>query len=133
MGVSHAPTSSFEMYVNDITGVCFKDNLAGDLIAAKGVCTTLLGSSAVADEKTESGRRLDIIGYSVDLDSKTVTISTKIFLSTLNGFMPINLDVPITLRVAQRLASWRSRYAILRSASQDVRRQDSSNVIISHK
>ena len=39
-----------------------------------------------------------------------VTISRKNFLNTLYGFLSINLDLPIPLRVAQRLASWGSRY-----------------------
>lgn len=107
---SHSLKSSVEIYVDDIIGVCFDVDLEGDLVAAREICTALLGPSAVADDKTEAGRRLDIIGFAVDLDSKRVTISKKNFQNTLYGFMSINLDVSILLRVAQRLASWGSRY-----------------------
>ena len=108
--LSHSLRSSIEMYVDDIIGVCFEEDLAEDLVRARGVCTDLLGSSAVADDKTEWGRRLDIIGFTVDLDLMSVTISRKNFLNTLYGFMSIDLEAPISLRVAQRLASWGSRY-----------------------
>ena len=108
--LSHTLKSAVEMYVDDIIGICFEEDMAEDLVLARKVCTGLLGPSAVADEKTEWGRRLDIIGFTVDLDSRRVTISKKNFLNTLYGFLYINLDLPIPLRTAQRLASWGSRY-----------------------
>ena len=48
--------SAVEMYVDDIIGICFEDDMAGDLVRAKEVCTELLGPLAVADDKTEWGR-----------------------------------------------------------------------------
>ena len=62
------------MYVDDIIGVCFEEDLAEDLVRARGVCTDLLGYSAVADDKTEWGRRLDIIGFTVDLDLRSLSL-----------------------------------------------------------
>ena len=59
----------------------------------------------VVDDKTEWGRRLDIFGFTVDLDLTSVTISRKKFLNTLDGFMSIDLEAPNSLCVAQRLAS----------------------------
>ena len=67
------------MYVDDIIGICFEEDMGEDLVLPRKVCTGLLGPSAVADEKTEWGRRLDIIGFTVDLDSRRVTISKKNF------------------------------------------------------
>ena len=108
--LSHTLKSSVEMYVDDIIGVCFEADMVKDLARAREVCTALLGSSAVADDKTESGRRLDIIGFTVDLDRMRVSISKKNFLNTLYGFLSVDLEHSISLRVAQRLASWGSRY-----------------------
>ena len=98
------------MYVDDIIGVCFAADLESDLCQAREVCTNLLGPAAVADDKTESGTRVDIIGYVIDLPSKRVSISRKNFLNTVYGFLIVDLDAPMTLKVAQRLASWGSRY-----------------------
>jgi hypothetical protein len=49
------------MYVDDIIGVCFAEDLESDLAATRGIWTALLGSGAVADDKTETRMRLDII------------------------------------------------------------------------
>ena len=38
---------------------------------------TLLGPDAVADDKMEVSRRLDVIGYVIDLDTGRVLISKK--------------------------------------------------------
>ena len=113
--------------------------MAEDLVLARKVCTGLLGPSAVADEKTDWGRRLDIIGFTVDLDSRRVTIPKKNFLNTLYGFLYINLDLPIPLRTAQRLASWgeqvrvhmSSDASVQYSPSQDVRGPYGENVNLS--
>ena len=93
--LSRSLRSSIEMYVDDIIGVCFEEDLAEDLVCAREVCTDLLGSSAVADDKTEWGSRLDIIGFTVDLDLMSVTISRQNFLNTLYGFMSIDLVRPL--------------------------------------
>ena len=108
--LSHVLNSCVDMYVDDIIGACFDENLQSDLVIARQVCTDLLGTTAVADDKTEWGRRLDIIGYVLDLDKERVSISQKNFLNTLYGFLTIDLDAPMSLKVAQKLASWSSRY-----------------------
>ena len=98
------------MYVDDIIGIGFEKDITADLALTKNICTTLLGSCAVADDKTEVGRRLDVIGYIVDLDTGRVLISKKNFLTALNGFLNADTTARINLRTAQRLASWSSRY-----------------------
>ena len=62
------------------------------------------------DNRTEVGRRIDVIGQIVDLDTQRVLFARKNFLSALHGFIPLNMEGKITLRTAQRLASWASRY-----------------------
>ena len=46
----------------------------------------------------------------MDLDKVRVSISQKNFLNTLYGFLTVDLDAPMSLKVAQKLASWSSRY-----------------------
>ena len=98
------------MYVDDVIGVYMLEDLQSDLALTRDVCTSLLGPSSVADDKTETGRRLNVIGYVVDLDSQRVLISRKNYLNTLHGFATVNPDGPMTLRTAQKLPSWASRY-----------------------
>lgn len=102
--------SATQMYVDDVIGVCMASHLDKDLVDCADICTRLLGPDAVAQDKTEQGTRLDIIGYVVDLHSKRVSIARKNFLNTLYGFLRVDLNKQITLKDAQRLASWASRY-----------------------
>ena len=108
--LKHALRSSTLMYVDDIIGVCFADNVDEDLARTRSICTSLLGSGAVADDKTEQGLRLDIIGYTVDLETMRVSIAKKNFLTALHGFIGTDVEERLNLRTAQRLASWGTRY-----------------------
>jgi hypothetical protein len=65
----------------------------------------------VAEDKTECGTRIDIIGYVVDLTLHRISISRKNLLHTLYGFYTTDTAKPITLPAAQKLASWASRYS----------------------
>ena len=81
-----------EMYVDDIIAVCMDKDLASDLITAKGVCTRLLGPMAVADDKTEWGIRLDILGYVIDLASRKLSPTRQV--SALCGETSVRTDPP---------------------------------------
>ena len=98
------------MYVDDIIGIGFAKDITADLALTRHICTALLGSGAVADDKTEVSRRLDVIGYVIDLDTGRVLISKKNFLTALHGFLSADTAARINLRTAQRLASWSTRY-----------------------
>ena len=84
--LTHILQSCVDMYVDNIIGVCFDKDLRSDLVHSRRVCTDLLRPTAVADDKTEWGRRVDIIGYVIDLDRERVSISRKNYLNTLYGW-----------------------------------------------
>jgi hypothetical protein len=98
------------MYVDDIVGICLDTDLASDLSRTKTICTDLLGPKAIAEDKTECGTRLDIIGYIVDLTTHRVLISLKNFLAALHGFITIDVTKRTKLPIEQRLASLGTRY-----------------------
>ena len=74
------------MYVRCTYG-CMYVQYKLHLVHSRRVCTDLLGRIAVADDKTEWGRRVDIIGYVIDLDRERVSISRKNFLNKIYGFL----------------------------------------------
>ena len=82
--------SSTIIYVDDIIGVGMLPDIESDLRLTRETCFSLLGPTAVADDKTEVGRRLDVIEYVVDLDSQRVLIARKNYLNTLHGFSSID-------------------------------------------
>lgn len=106
----HKVSGQTTMYVDDIIGVCMEHNMLQDMAHIREICTDLLGPGAVADEKTEHGRRLEAIGYVIDLDIRRVLISRKNFMNALYGFSLADKESSLSLKNAQRLASYGSRY-----------------------
>ena len=93
------------MYVDDIIGVCLAKDLDSEVHCAKTVCINLLGPTAIAEDKTETGTRLDVLGYVLDLKLKLVSISRKNFLNAVYGFFTTNLNDKISIQTAEKLAS----------------------------
>ena len=77
------------------------------------MCTSLLGPTAISDTMTQSGRRLDIIAYLIDLDKGLVSIAKKNFLKALYGFFSVNIEGIVPLKVMQKVQSWSSRYSFI--------------------
>lgn len=99
------------MYVDDIIGVCMASDLNSEVQWAKSVCIDLLGPKAIAEDKTETGTRLDVLGYVIDLQLELVSISRKNFLNAVYGFFTTDLGQKLKLSTAEKLASWGSRYS----------------------
>jgi hypothetical protein len=99
------------MYVDDLMGVCAKRDLQHDMSAARAFFVGLLGSNSVEDKKTESGRRIDLIGWCIDLDMRSFTIASHNFKKLIHGLFTLDVDKPMTLKTVQRLASWFQRYS----------------------
>jgi hypothetical protein len=95
--LKHSLESSTLMYVDVIVGVWFVDDVESDLKTAWDICTALLGSGAVADDKTEHWFRLDIIGYTVCLPTLRVLIARKNFLTALHVFIRTDVGNRINL------------------------------------
>ena len=68
--------------------------------------------------KTESGRRLDMIGWVVDLDLRSVSIAKHNFLKTFYGFMSCDETKKMEVKEIEKLASWASRYGAICTSMQ---------------
>jgi hypothetical protein len=97
-------------YVDDLNACSNKRTYVQDMSRVDDEVRTLLGSESVAAEKDKSGRRLDMIGWLIDLDAQLVTISEKNFNKTLHAFFSFNIVEPVTLHQVQVMASLASRY-----------------------
>lgn len=73
----------------------------------------LLGLIAHADEKDDHGRMMDMLGWSVDLDSRTITLSDRNRVKTLYGIIQVVVDAPVVVSEIERSASWASRYGLV--------------------
>ena len=106
------------MYVDDLLGITLWRFLKEDMSTARAVCEGILGSQAMAEDKWEEGRCLDIIGWKVDLDLLRVSIARRNFLKIAYGFFSVDENKPVQVCVIETLASWAARYqAVLRHAT----------------
>jgi hypothetical protein len=94
------------MFVDDIFGCCWRRDLESELAVTRKVCTDLMWSLAIKDAKTESGRTLTVIGYTIQLDGRQIVIAERNVQRALYGLLAVKADEPVEVRIMQRLASW---------------------------
>ena len=101
------------MFVDDMLGCCAEEEeVDANLVCVKLVVEDLLGEGALSDRKTKKGRRLDMIGYTLDLDTQRLSIAEKNVLRAIYGFFLVGErgGGMISVTALERLASWGSRY-----------------------
>ena len=98
------------IYVDDTFGCCFRWQVKHDMGVVKEVIEELLGPRAIADEKSVAeARRIDIIGYDIDLNEQLVTINDRGLERAFYAFMSVDMRDMIEVRQMQRLASYSTR------------------------
>jgi hypothetical protein len=100
-------------YVDDFLGCSLHKHVPDDMAKAVEEYKLLLGPRAHADDKDECGRLLDMLGWSIDLDSKTITLSQRNRLKTLHGMLLVDVSQPVPVAEVEKLASWMSRYGLV--------------------
>ena len=98
------------MFVDDMLGVCWAEDLEHDMTTASSLCTRLLGERAITEHKSKSGVRLALLGWTIDLTQMLVTIASKNALRAFFGYAHRDLSGFIPVKVAQAYASWAERY-----------------------
>lgn len=100
------------MYVDDSIAVSHSKDVGTDMATSARGMEELLGSRAVAHEKSERGRNLDgVIGWHIDLSKRTVTMSTLNLAKTIYAFFTADETQPLEIKVIEGLASRASRCA----------------------
>jgi hypothetical protein len=104
---------AFSMYVDDGMGICMKQDLENDKQVFKNISERLLGDNSVAEDKWEEGRKLDWIGWLINLDTQQVTLARKNFMKTFYGFYTCNEYDAVKIEDIEKMASWASRYSLI--------------------
>ena len=92
-------------------GVIARDSwLEFDMKIATDICEGLLGSGSVEPSKSISGRRIDFLGYVVDVDQQLVGVAKKNVLKALHSYFQARVDGSMKVREFQALASYAVRY-----------------------
>jgi hypothetical protein len=100
-----------DMYVDDILGCCLASDVASNIQSATAAITALLGPDSVEITKTEVGRRMDWIGWVLDLDVRLVAPARHNFLKAFHGIFSLDENLPQPYSRVEALASWCSRYS----------------------
>ena len=96
------------LYVDDLNVCSNRRIFASDMSRVDDEVRTLLGPSSVAADKDKSGRRLDMMGWLIDLDAQQlVTIFDWSFDKTVYAFLSFNVDEPARSWLRWRLATHR--------------------------
>jgi hypothetical protein len=103
-----------EIYVDDASGCCAAVDVSSNLAKVDEIVCRVLGPGALAHSKTRHGRRLDLIGYTLDLDTQCVSIAPHNVLRAIYGFFKVGENgATIKVNELERLASWASRYGVV--------------------
>ena len=111
-GVTHKLQGDCLMYVDDISGVCFDEDVEGDQAKVKVLVEGLLGKGAIADTKTfvDTNGILDLIGYRLDISQQRVGISERNVRKAFYAAHRIGDGTAVTLKEMQRVAAHAARY-----------------------
>jgi hypothetical protein len=104
-------SGKMKMYVDDMLGVSLKKKVEEDVRIASSICCRLFQSDCIEQSKTEIGRRVEVIGYVIDLTSKLVSVARKNYHRVIYGLSCVDLTGPVTVKTMQKLGSWISRYS----------------------
>ena len=99
------------MFSDDLMGVCWAWDLKHDMDKARKFCWGLMGEGSTKASKDVWGRKLDFIGYEIDLDEMSVGVTERNIYRAIYGFLEVDVERPVTVKLMQRLASWGSRYS----------------------
>jgi hypothetical protein len=83
------------------------------MTTTRKIVTDLLGPGSLAVEKEETGTRLEIIGWLIDLDTCRLSIARKNLLKAFYGFFTLDLKKKTNLEEVERMASYSERYSLV--------------------
>jgi hypothetical protein len=112
VGVRHRLHGMSMMYVDDIMGVSFEEDVDDDQATVTQLVEGLLGKGAIATNKTvkDVDGVLEAIGYRLDHITNRVGISEKNVKKAFFAAYSIGNGTSVTRKMIQRVASHSSRY-----------------------
>ena len=102
-----------DVYVDDSMGATGRDFVQQEIKKAGDAITAIYGPGTVAEHKTEFGRQLVLLGWLIDCDSRTVTMSEKNALKAMSIVLGADLEGLVAIGWIRKVASLLSRYAVI--------------------
>lgn len=102
------------VYVDDFILVTLAEHLDADLHVMSVEVENLMGPKSMAPNKFVAGRSLEILGWTVDLDTNRVTPSDKNFLKAFYWFWTVSQKQSgVTLAECDKVCAYASRFAVV--------------------
>ena len=79
------------MYVDDLMVLCYNKDWEHNKRVITELCERLLGRGCIAEGKTETGRRINVIGYTLDLDQRRIGVARHNLLKALYVATRVNI------------------------------------------
>ena len=102
-----------QVYVDDMIGATDTPRVDAQQREAESVITALYGEGSVAVKKSERGRALDIIGWSVDCVTQRVSMSEKNARKALAVFFGVDLEEPVSIGWIRKASALATRYGVI--------------------
>ena len=101
-----------DMYVDDVMGISIAgERLTENLRILKEFVENVWGKGSISDSKTlRDERRLDMLGYEVDIIEKTVRMSQSNRYKTIRVLSRVKEEIGISILDIMRIASYATRY-----------------------
>lgn len=111
--INEAIEGVIDIYVDDLCGVSTHSSVEADISMAGTICKALFKSECIESSKTMSGRRVEFIGYVLDLDKKIVSVTERNFNRVIYGLCQLHSHSVVSKKLVQRFGSWISRYSVI--------------------
>ena len=105
--------AELDIYVDDIMGITLRRNLAKIRALIEEFVTLLLGPGSIEPSKSLEGSRLVFLGYTVDLNTRSITISDINFQKCAYLFLSVDVRKKVQIKTLQTIASLASRYCLV--------------------
>jgi hypothetical protein len=102
-----------KIYSDDIIVVTERKCVPAEQSVIMAVCEGIMGPGAIEKTKSVTGRVLDFIGYTIDLERSLLYVAEYSAMKTLWGFMSVKVEEVVTVKQMQRLSSWGQRFSVV--------------------
>ena len=110
---SHIISGLCQWYVDDLMAVSPITTYVYDSTIVDDTVQQLLGIGSIAKKKSQCARALEFLGWTINLDTQTVTLCDRNLHKLIHALFCFNTEDKLSIALIQRIASLASRASML--------------------
>ena len=110
---SHIISGLCQWYVDDLMAVSPITTYVYDSTIVDNTVQQLLGIGSIAKKKSQCARALEFLGWTINLDTQTVTLCDRNLHKLIHALFCFNTEDKLSIALIQRIASLASRASML--------------------